>query len=202
MQQRPDGLRARVIPGFQLWPSTYQVGILVGLVSISAFFTALVVAYSFAIESRAFRSRINVPTLLWLSTGILLASSFALERARVALSRAKAGVYRRMMRFTLILGVAFLISQALAGLQLYAHGVFVRGNPHGSMFYMFTGVHGVHLIGGITWIAYILYLSGAIRESSESGLRRHRSLAGVAAVYWHFMGLLWLCLFALIHRWA
>ena len=202
MQQRPDRLRARPIPSFQLWPSTYQVGILVALVSVSAFFTALVVAYSFAIESQAFRVRIDVPALLWLSTGIILASSLVLECARIALSRAKAGVYRRMMRFTLILGVAFLFSQALAGLQLHAHGVFVRGNPHGSMFYMFTGVHAVHLIGGITWIAYLLYLSGTIRANSESSLRRHRSLAGVAAVFWHFMGLLWLCLFALIHRWA
>ena len=202
MHERSGRLRARFNPDFQLWPSTYQIGILVALASVSAFFIALVTAYSFAIGSQTLRGPINVPPLLWLSTGILLASSFTFERARLALLRARADLYRRMMRFTLILGVAFLISQALAGMQLYRDGVFVHGNPHGSMFYMFTGVHAVHLFGGIAWIGYLLYRSRTIRETSESDLRRNRSLAGVAAVYWHFMGLLWLCLFAVLHRWA
>jgi cytochrome c oxidase subunit 3 len=202
MQQRPGGLRARLNPDFQLWPTTYQVGILVALGSVSVFFIALVTAYSFAIESQTIRGRVEIPPLLWLSTGILLASGVTLELARAALVRARADFYRRMLRFTLILGISFLISQALAGLQLYAHGVFVRGNPHGSMFYMFTGIHAVHLVGGITWMGYLLVRSGAIRESSESDLRRHRSLTGVAAVYWHFMGVVWLCLLALLHRWA
>ena len=69
-------------PEFQLWPSTYQIGILAALASVSAFFIALVTAYSFAIDSQHFRGRIDVPPLLWVSTGILLASSIALERAR------------------------------------------------------------------------------------------------------------------------
>lgn len=202
MPQRTGRWRARLNPEFQLWPSTYQVGIFVALVSVSAFFVALVTAYSFAIGSQTFRGRIDVPPLLWLSTGILLASSIVLELARAALLRARLALYRRMLRFTLILGSAFLLSQMLAGLRLYAAGVFLRGNPHGSMFYLFTGIHAVHLLGGIAWIAYLLVNSRMIRESSESGLRRHRSLAGVASVYWHFMGFVWLCLFALLHRWA
>jgi cytochrome c oxidase subunit 3 len=180
MQQRPGGLRARLNPDFQLWPTTYQVGILVALGSVSVFFIALVTAYSFAIESQTIRGRVEIPPLLWLSTGILLASGVTLELARAALVRARADFYRRMLRFTLILGISFLISQALAGLQLYAHGVFVRGNPHGSMFYMFTGIHAVHLVGGITWMGYLLVRSGAIRESSESDLRRHRIHLGQA----------------------
>jgi cytochrome c oxidase subunit III len=202
MQQRPSGLRARLNPDFQFWPSAYQIGILVALASVSVFFIALVVAYSFAVGSQTFRGRVDVPPLLWLSTGILMASSITLERARLSLLTARARGYPRMVRFTLILGVAFLISQTLAGIQLYADGVFVYGNPHGSMFYMFTGVHALHLLGGIVWIGYLLYRSTAMHEISESELRRRRSLAGVAAVYWHFMGLLWLCLFAVLYRWA
>jgi cytochrome c oxidase subunit 3 len=202
MPQPPDRWRTRLHSEFQLWPSTYQVGILAALASVAAFFIALVTAYSYAISSQTFRGRIEVPPLLWLSTGILLVSSVVLERARAALLRARVALYSRMLRFTLILGSAFLLSQMLAAFRLYTGGVFVRGNPHGSMFYMFTGIHALHLLGGLAGIVYLLFGSRTIHEKSESGLRRHRSLAGVAAMYWHFMGFVWFCLFALLHRWA
>jgi cytochrome c oxidase subunit 3 len=202
MALRPDRLRARLDAGFHLWPATYQIGILVALVSVSAFFIALVTAYWFALSTRLVRPRISVPPLLWVSTLILASSSVTLEAARAALLRESIATYRRMLRFTLILGIAFLFSQSLAWYELYAQRVFLRGNPHGSMFYMFTGAHGAHLTGGIVWLGFVLLQAHRIRAGAESELRRNRSLAGVAAVYWHFMGLLWLGLFAVLHRWA
>lgn len=202
MPLRPDELRARLNPEFHLWPTTYQVGIVVALASVSAFFLALVTAYWFALGSRLMRPHIDVPPLLWASTFILIASSVTLEIARSALLRENVGRYRRMLRFTLILGVGFLVSQTLAWYELYLDGVFMRANPHGSMFYMFTGAHGAHLTGGIVWLSFVLYRARRLRVRSEPELRRSRSLAGVAAVYWHFMGLLWLGLFVILYRWS
>src|SRR5688500_13583531 len=132
-------------------PSTYQAGIIVALVSVSAFFIALVTAYAFAIGSRPSRSPIAIPPLLWLSTVLLAASSVGLERARAELKRARVDRYRRMARFALILGSGFLTSQAVAWMRLHSQHIWMRGDPQASMFYMFTGAHAVHLLGGLAW---------------------------------------------------
>jgi heme/copper-type cytochrome/quinol oxidase subunit 3 len=64
------------------------------------------------------------------------------------------------------------------------------------------GIHGIHLIAGICWLSYLYAHSGKLFNATENGLRKHRAIAGVAAVYWHFMGLLWAVLFFFLLRWS
>lgn len=183
-------------------PTINQIGITIALFSISAFFIGLVLAYGFRIADSAAWQRFKVPELLWLSTAMLVLSSASLETARYALRRALIIEYRRRLAVTLFLAVSFLVAQIASCVQLAAHGVAASGNPHGSAFYVFMGLHGAHLSGGMIWLAYLGYRSRTLAADAENTLRKHRIAAAPAAVYWHFMGILWVVLFIFLLRWT
>jgi cytochrome c oxidase subunit III len=182
--------------------NTNQAGILVGLVSITAFFVALSVAFYFSVHSQIIVPRIEVPRQLWLSTGILLGSSVSLEAARYSLRRARLESYRNRLGLSLLLGCTFLFSQLLAWVDLKQQGVYMKGNPHGSVFFVFTGLHGVHLLGGIVWLWYLHRKAAELKDDEEQPFRRHRSIARAAATYWHYMGALWVVLFTMLLIWT
>jgi cytochrome c oxidase subunit 3 len=139
---------------------------------------------------------------LWVSTSILVCSSVALEMARYTLRRGKVAQFRMLLQGTLALGLGFLVVQATALYELATQGVGLGQNLHGSAFYIFMGLHGLHLLVGIVWLAYLLYRSNRLRDDVENDLRRHRYALGAAALYWHFMGGLWVVLFALLMVWS
>jgi heme/copper-type cytochrome/quinol oxidase subunit 3 len=186
----------------QFSPNLYQVGIAVGLLSISAFFIALILAYSFRIESAGSWQRFHIPSFLWLSTLLLAISSWLLEAARYALRRAQVIVYRGRLMAAVVLGLMFLALQASAGVNLFHQGVTTEANPHGSAFYVFMGIHGIHLTVGICWMEYLHRRSRKLLNATENELRKHRAIASVAATYWHFMGVLWGVLFFFLLRWS
>lgn len=166
------------------------LGMGLGLVSITSFFVALVSVYLFRSHSLLFWQPVAVPRWLWLSTALILTSSGTLEAARHALDRLRFDRLRRRLLLTGILGLAFLVSQLLALEQLFQQGLYLRGDPHASMFYVFTGAHGAHLVGGILALAW---LSGR-----RPGLDRFRVQASVVTLYWHFMDVVWLGLFLVL----
>jgi cytochrome c oxidase subunit 3 len=89
---------------------------------------------------------------------------------------------------TLALGLLFIAGQYEAWRQLAAQGLFLSTNPNSSFFYVFTGMHILHLLGGI---AALVYLVGQL-VGSHTTFRR--AAFQNTAIYWHFMGVLWLYL--------
>jgi len=132
------------------------------------------------------------PSLLWLNTAALLASSATLESARRRQTEASLTVLLRLVLATGLLGLLFAGGQLLAWRQLAAQGVFLASNPHSSFFYVLTGVHGLHLLGGLVWFAVVL---ARVRQLGH--VPRHDVL-GLFATYWHFLALLWLYLLLLL----
>jgi cytochrome c oxidase subunit 3 len=181
--------------------NTNQIGIVVGLASITAFFIALCLAYYFSIHSQIIWRRIEVPRSLWFSTIILLASSASLEAARYSLRRAQLNKYRSRLSLTLLLGLTFVASQLLAWVNLKQQGVYMESNPHGSVFFAFTGFHGLHLLAGVIWLWYLQRRASLLKDGEEQPLRHHRWEARAASTYWHYMGALWLVLFTMLLRW-
>lgn len=179
-----------------------QLGVAIGLLSISAFFVSLIVAYSFRIEDQRTWERFAVPSLLWLSTALLAISSWTFEAARYSLRRALVIIYRARLTATIALATLFLFAQLASARHMIAQGVAASGNPHGSAFYVFMGLHGLHLTGGMVWLGVLYLKSRKLSRGTESDLRVHRRLAGAAAMYWHFMGVLWVVLFAFLLRWT
>jgi cytochrome c oxidase subunit 3 len=179
----------------------YQVGMAVALLSITAFFIAMMVAFGARI-SHSQPVPVRIPGVLWVSTSVLLASGISLELARYSLRRARVLAYRQRMWVTSALGALFLALQVDSWFELSRQGVLIQRNPQGSMFYVFTGIHGAHVVVGLILLLWLLHRARSLQPDNEQGLRRHRISLTVAAWYWHFMDILWLVLFALLHLWT
>lgn len=171
------------------------------LVSISMFFVTIGVAYHQRAQSPGHWQRIPAPPFLWLSSGLILVSAWTLEIARAAFQRRNSIAYARWLAVTVAIGASFLGSQLFALRELAQRGLYLRNNPHSSLFYVLTGAHGLHLFGGM--VALLCLLVTAIRrpEVALFDFRRHSSRSAAAALYWHFLAGIWLCLFVCLLFW-
>ncbi|MGB7925520.1 MAG: cytochrome c oxidase subunit 3 [Pyrinomonadaceae bacterium] len=178
------------------------VGMWVALSGILMLFTALTSAYIVRAGLSDDWRPLMMPRVLWLSTALILASSASFEVARRCLKRGSEQAYRYWLLATVVLGVSFLGSQLLAWRQMVAGGIYIATNPHSSFFYALTGTHGLHLLAGILALDYLLLRAWRPRPLSRSAaLTKRQTAADVVAIYWHFMGGLWVYLFLLLFVW-
>lgn len=174
-------------------PKRYSTAIAIGIVSILMFFMAL--ASAFIVLRRGSESWVSVrlPRILWANTCVLLASSFTLESARRRLFLADANGFRKFWAMTTVLGFLFVGGQLIAWRQLVGQGVFIASNQASSFFYIFTGAHAVHLLGGV---GALLFVSFHKFENTKISLPL---AAEITSYYWHFMDGLWIFLLALLY---
>jgi len=187
---------------FRLFPNRNQFGMLAFLLSLTIFFGSLIFAYWWVLHDKAALQRVTVPAALRWSTVILCASGVTLAWARRSILRARLGEYRALVVATGVLGVGFLASQAWACWDLAEQGLYVIGNPHGSMFYTFTGFHAFHLVGGLTAMAFLIWNAGRLQDGEETPMRRNRTQAEMVAYYWNFVIVSWVVLYALLLAWT
>jgi len=166
-------------------------GIWVGVFAITMSFAAFTSAL-FVREGTADWSHLVLPSVLYMNTLLLLASSGTLEMARRSLAEEegtrKASAW---VMLTLLLGLAFCAGQYRAWLDLRAQGIYLATNPNSSFFYLLTFLHALHVCVGV---AALVYLAGRLLASHTTfrlGLFRN------AAIYWHFMAVLWVYLLLL-----
>ena len=196
-----------------------RLALVLALFSISMIFVILTVVFlflhhgAFVFDSRAgayIREwvQVSLPVrLLLLNTLVLLISSFTIERSRRSIAREMAlapvrsipgirwdeGLRVPWLAITITLGLTFLFGQWMAWQILQAHGFHVSTRKPTPFFYILTGAHAVHLAGGIIALLYAGFAS-LFRRSIE----HRRIVVEVASWYWHFMGILWMYVFALL----
>jgi cytochrome c oxidase subunit III len=189
-----DGSSGGKKPGKGQPPSRrYFTGMAVAIVSILMFFMALASAFLVRRGGSGDWVPVQIPPLLWVNTAVLLASSGTLEVARKRLAKADGEGFKKYWLLTTVLGVAFLSGQVVAWKQLTHQGIYLATNPASSFFYILTGTHALHLIGGVVALAYV-----ARRNFSEINVTRSVA-AEVTSYYWHFLDALWLFLLALLY---
>ncbi len=133
-----------------------------------------------------------LPPILWVNTALLIASGLAIEQARRGARGDRPGTVRGGLAAATLLGIGFVAGQVAAWRQLAAAGIFMASSAHAGFFYLLTGLHGLHVTGGICALLY--------------ALRKTRRLTGTAALdiiepaaaYWHFVDGLWVYLFAIL----
>jgi len=136
---------------------------------------------------------IEIPSILWLNTAILLASSATIEAGRRSLRHDRLFAVKSWLAASGGLGIAFLIGQLAAWRQLVAAGVYLPSTLHSSFFYVLTALHGLHLLGGMAALVYVVTKAWRNRlvSSTDESLK-------LCATYWHFMDFLWVYLFILL----
>jgi cytochrome c oxidase subunit 3 len=173
-------------------PKRYYTGMALGIVSILMFFMALASAFLVRRGSGDWVP-IHIPALIWINTAVLLISSATLEMARQRLAKGELEAYKNLWLTTTVLGVFFLAGQVGAWRLLVAQGIYLASNPASSFFYIFTGAHALHLVGGVAALLYV-----AKRNFEKAQITRTVA-AEVTSHYWHFMDALWLFLLALLY---
>lgn len=179
-------------------PAQTGVWLAIGTIcmSFAALTSAMVVRQGAAPDWRHFQ----LPYLLYVNTLVLLASSGTLEwsRRRIAAvpvgggslgarHEGLSGVY-----LTLALGLLFVTGQVIAWRQLAAQGLFLATAPSSAFFYVFTALHGLHVLGGLVALFYVLWRLRRLAGAAP------RAALRAAALYWHFMGVLWLYLLVIL----
>ncbi|MDX2034033.1 MAG: cytochrome c oxidase subunit 3 [Blastocatellia bacterium] len=174
-------------------PEGYRIALWLTLISVAMLFLSLASAYIFL---RVDTQPIVTPSAFWPSTAAILGSSATLELARRGLRQRDEDRFKRWMRATMLLGGIFLLSQLVAWRQLVDAGFYVNRNLHVGLAYIFTGLHAAHLLGGIGALIYVM-LKPVRRWTSI----RRRVSVDMTALYWHFIGGIWVLLLALVFLW-
>ena len=172
---------------------TYRLGMWLALVAVvmlfAAFTSALIVRKGLGDNWGS----TPLPRILWLNTLVLLASSATLEFSRRALARRASEVFSIWLHVTAGLGVIFLIGQLAAWRELAARGFYLASNAGASFLYLLTATHGLHLLGGVISLGYLVMHAGAIARGSQ-----RRVALDATAIYWHFMDGLWIYILILL----
>ena len=170
-----------------------RVGLWMFLAVVTSFFALLVSAYGMRMELGDWRP-LAVPEMLWLNTAMLVLSSAAFQWTCVAARRGDASSVKSGLLASGVFAFAFLAGQLSAWQQLNASGQFMTSNIANAFFYLLTGLHGLHLAGGLV----VWGKSTARMWAGNSKLADLRLGIELCAVYWHFLLVVWLLLFSLM----
>jgi len=169
-----------------------KIGLLSFIAVVTSLFALFLSAYMMRMRLGDWRP-VDEPNLLWLNTAVLVLASVAFQLTRGAAKRGQP----LTVKIGLLVGggctILFLLGQLMAWQQLNASGLFMTGNPANSFFYLLTALHGLHLLGGM-WVwgrTTLRILSGADAESVRLSVE-------LCTVYWHYLLLVWIGLFALL----
>jgi cytochrome c oxidase subunit III len=180
-------------PNRSLPPGAYRIAIWMGIISISMLFAALTSAMLVRAEIATGWVRTAIPSILYFNTLVLVLSSLTLEFSRRALRKEAEERFTGWLYATMALGIIFIAGQLLAWRELAARGIYVTTNPSSSFIYVLTAAHGVHLLGGILALSYLVLRSRKIFRTPQN-----RIAMEVTAIYWHFMDGLWIYILILL----
>ena len=171
-----------------------KLGLRYIMVVSSIFFSLFIVTYSDRLVYADWQ-KMPEPLLLWFNTIVLFISSAVFINTQIA---AKNNQFEKVKQKLLIIGylaLAFLLGQLLVWLQLINLGYYVSTNPANAYFYVFTALHGLHLIGGL------VYWNMTIKKvwiTSDIVVADAKHTVELCAIYWHFLLAVWVVLFGLM----
>ncbi|MBO1750589.1 heme-copper oxidase subunit III [Actinotalea sp. BY-33] len=191
-------------------PNPVSVGTIVWLASELMFFAGLFAMY-FTIRSTVPEiwaeetAKLNL-TFAAVNTTILVLSSITCQMGVWAAERfqpARTGGLLQFTRWgmnewmtmTFVMGAIFIGGQVFEYAELVEHGLTIASSPYGSVFYLTTGFHGLHVIGGLIAFLFLLGRSFAAKRFGH----HEATTAIVTSYYWHFVDVVWIALFAAIY---
>ncbi|NND44328.1 MAG: hypothetical protein HKN58_03320 [Xanthomonadales bacterium] len=183
----PEGSEAPDIEA----PFIRKVALGVFLAVVSSVFFLFFVAYLERMELADWYP-LHEPTILWFNTFLLVGASVAMQMARSTARGAEGSLQLRLLMAG-VLVIAFLGGQWLAWNALRVGGYYATTNPANAFFFLLTALHAVHLAGGL-----FVWARTMMRSRQGGAEVRVRRSIELCSLYWHYLLLLWLVLFALM----
>jgi cytochrome c oxidase subunit 3 len=160
------------------------------MASVAMIFAALTSAYIVKRSEGGWDS-FQIPTLFFISTLVILASSATMHWALLSARRDELGQLKIAISITAVLGVAFMVLQFVGYFELNAISVYMTGsNVSGSFFVIIAGAHWTHIIAGVIFLLVVFVRTYQFKVHAKS-----LNLIEMCAVFWHFLDGLWLYLF-------
>jgi cytochrome c oxidase subunit 3 len=128
------------------------------------------------------------------ATVLLISSSFTCQFAIWAIRRGDRTAFLRNIAVTFVLGITFLVMQAIDYTILYSEGMTLDAGPFGTTYFTLTGFHGAHVLGGVVMLGVVLYRGMAGQFSA-----RHHDAVEATSLYWHFVDVVWILLFSTLY---
>jgi cytochrome c oxidase subunit 3 len=175
-----------------------RIGMVLFLAALSMLFGASIVAYLITRANNAAQwppeGSPALPGVLWLSTLVILASSVTMWLTTRHQARGETVPFRRWFLLTLLLGVIFMVLQVAGWLQLAAAGAGMGSSLYAFTFYLLTGLHAAHVLGGVLPMAFMTRwaFAGDYDDPERGGRVR------LLGVYWHYLDLVWVIMFVLL----
>ena len=187
---RTEGVRS---PYTLLPLPSVKLGLGVFLAVVTSLFALFISAYSIRMEYEDWRP-LAEPGSLWVNTGVLALSSIFLQLAWNGARRDDLRAVRLGISGGAAFAIAFVVGQLLVWNQLTESGYLVTGNPANAFFYLLTGMHALHLLGGLAALARsVKRVWGEPEDSASVALG-----VELCTVYWHYLFVVWLVLFGLM----
>ena len=170
------------------------------LATVTMTFGAMIAVFIVRSEGERFWGQADIPGVLWLSTALLLASSFTLQKSRQRLTNNLQTDAFRGLAVTTGLAVAFLICQMAAWIEVLHSRIVLAHNPHTWFIFLFTALHGIHILLGIGGLVYLLLRTREPVSGPKYQMKTRVVSKGVA-LFWHYLDFLWIVLFVLLLVW-
>ncbi|MGI9389353.1 MAG: cytochrome c oxidase subunit 3 [Boseongicola sp.] len=177
-------------------PHLAKIGLGVFLGVVGSLFALFLSAYFIRMAYADWRP-VPLPQAVWISTGQLIVSSVLLQIAVIAARKGDRTAIKLSLLFGAVATLGFLISQLMAFSELSSTGYALTKNPANSFFFMITGAHGLHILGGL--IALGLLIADAWNDGPFERLILKSELC---ATYWHFLLLIWVVILIVLIGWA
>lgn len=178
--------------GEKLPRAEIKIGLGVFMAVATSLFSLFISAYMMRMKLNDWQP-LPEPNLLWINTGLLLLGSIALHRAQSAAKSEQFDSVKLNLAVAGALTIAFLVGQLWAWQQLAASGYAIWGNPANAFFYLFTAVHGLHLLGGL-WV----WGRTTVKVWTGKKAKSVRMSVELCTIYWHYLLVVWLILFGLL----
>jgi cytochrome c oxidase subunit 3 len=162
------------------------------LVIVGVVFSLFMVSYVVRMELPDWTPLAD-PGQLWFNTGLLVISSALFQWTRNLIQNGDVKGIKLPLLGGGLFAVAFIAAQLLVWQKLQAQGYYLASNPANSFFYVLTGLHAVHLLGGL-WV----WSKSTIKLLSGAEVKEIRLSVELCTVYWHFLLLVWVVLFGLL----
>jgi cytochrome c oxidase subunit 3 len=187
--QTAEGLTVEASQATTLAPQ--KIALMFFLCVVGIVFGLFITAYFIRMQLDDWRP-LPETSLLWLNTAFLFGASIALQWTQNLIKHGRQGVGYAMVAGA-VLTLAFVYGQTAAWQEMRAAGYYLASNPANSFFYVLTGLHAIHVLGGL-WV----WLRAGFRLWTGAEPEAIRLSVELCAVYWHFLLLVWLVLFGLL----
>jgi heme/copper-type cytochrome/quinol oxidase subunit 3 len=138
---------------------------------------------------------LNIP-IGTINTMVLIGSSVTMVMAWASLKMNNFGAFRKYLGTTVLLALVFLVFKAFEYNEKFHHGYFPSTHNFFATYFTMTGLHGLHVIGGIIVNSYLLFPGSAMWKTEPERFTNRIEYAGL---YWHFVDLVWIFLFPILY---